>query len=124
MADDFIRPQGRLIWNDLFGSKTPDFDPVITDPPYHKGGTVTGRWSGRNIIPARLPAQRPETPRLVAPQTDWRPIELVIAKGFYGDRIATLLLSLDRRQRKRGARLAAKKYRLTYPALARLYRKG
>lgn len=119
MSDDFVRPQGRLIWNDPFGSKARDLD-----PPYHNGGTVTGRWSGRNIIPAKLPAQRPATPRLVAPQTDWRPIELVIAKGFYGDRIAALLLSLDRRQRKRGARLAAKKDRPVRQAMARLYRKG
>lgn len=74
-------------------------------------GTVTGRFSGKAIpqFVMQISMKDKVTP-------EFKRIRDVLQyqqyRVYYGERIAKLLTSKDRRQRKRGARLRAKKFSL------------
>jgi len=126
MIDDFIRPQGRLIWKDQPLGKV---EPIITDPPFHTGGTNTGRWSRQTVVPTfkiavkgseQFQASIQKVREQVQEYQD-RVVLMALYAGFEATpmyarehRIATLLLSKDRRQHKRGNRLF-RKWRKTRP---------
>lgn len=85
---EFIMPHGRL---------------------HRPAGTVTGRFSGKAIpqFVMQISVKDKVTP-------EFKRIRDVLQyqqyRVYYGERIAKLLTSKDRRQRKRGARLRAKKF--------------
>lgn len=71
---------------------------------HRHGEAVTGRWSGRRFT-MQISVQDKMTPEIKKFRDQLRFYQL---RAYYGERIAFLLTSRDRRQRKRGARLRDK----------------
>ena len=71
----------------------------------HRVGSETGRFSGRSFV-MQVKLTDKMTPEVKKFRDQLRFYQL---RAYYGERIAFLLTSKDRRQRKRGARLRDKK---------------
>lgn len=76
---------------------------------HRPAGTVTGRFSGKDIprFVMQISVQDRVTPEF---KRVWDVLQYQQYRVYYGERIAKLLTSRDRRQRKRGARLRDKKF--------------